>query len=257
MQTYSRLKQYYRYLRNWKKLQSRNRIIEKNESIVKQLEFYSQYVKKGSLCFDIGANIGDKTNLFTQLGAEVVAVEPQESCWRVLRRRFNNSKVFIEPVALDSKDGSKAIFVDRSHTLATISEDWISTVKQSGRFSSHKWNDRLSVRTTTLDNMIEKYGKPVFCKIDVEGAEFEVLQGLSQTIDVISIEFVSERIEASINCINSLCRLGKAEFNYYLGESMSFVLPEWASSDEITSILTTMSKDLENFGELYARFVSE
>ncbi len=254
MQLYSRLKQYYKYQRNWSKLQSRQDTINDNKHFTDEINFYSKFVKNGELCFDIGANIGDKTELFIQLGAIVVAIEPQESCWRILKRRFKNNRVFIEPVALDSKKGTRTILIDRSHTLATISQDWINTVRQSGRFSGHKWADKTAVQTTTLDALIDKYGKPVFCKVDVEGAEFEVLQGLSQTIGTISIEFVSERLDASINCIDYLSSLGKAEFNYCLGGSMVFALPDWVDSHQIKSILKTMDNNIENYGDLYARF---
>jgi FkbM family methyltransferase len=257
MQLYSKLKQYYKYQRNWSKLQSRQDSANEKKHFADEKKFYSQFINNGDLCFDIGANIGDKTELFIQLGAAVVAIEPQESCWRILKRRFRNNKVFIEPVALDSKKGTRIIFIDRSHTLATISQDWINTVKQSGRFSSHKWIDKTAIQTTTLDDLINKYGKPVFCKIDVEGAEFEVLQGLSQTVGTISIEFVSERLGASINCIDYLSSLGKAEFNYCLGGSMVFALPDWVDINQIKSILTAMDNDLENYGDLYIRFHRE
>lgn len=255
MQLYSRLKQYYRYLRTWNKLNSRKSLVSDNKHTAKELDFYSKLIKRGDLCFDIGANVGDKTKLFLQLGAIVVAIEPQECCWRVLKRRFQNDNVSVEAVALADKEGSMTLFIDRSHTLATISQEWIRSVRQSGRFSNHNWAGKLSVRTATLDNLIKKYGKPVFCKIDVEGAEFEVLQGLSQPISIISIEFVSERIGPSIQCIDCLSRLGKAEFNYYLGGSMSFALPAWIDSSQIKSILTNMDKKIDNYGELYIRFV--
>lgn len=256
MNIYSWLKQYYRYKRSWRKLQSGRRTVDDNEVVAKELNFYSQFLKKDDFCFDIGANIGDKTRLLLQLGAVVVAIEPQESCWRVLKRRFKNERerVFIEHVAIDSRNGSRTIFIDRSHTLATMSQDWINTVRRSGRFPGHKWANKITVRTTTLDALIEKYGKPVFCKIDVEGAEFEVLQGLSQAIDIISIEFVSERLDASINCIDYLSKLGKAEFNYCLGSSMVFALPDWVDCQQIKSILRSMPSNVENYGDLYARF---
>lgn len=257
MQIYSRVKQYYRYLRNWRKLQSMQAVISENEHLAKQLDFYSQLIKRNDLCFDIGANVGDKTDIFLGLGAKVVAVEPQESCWRVLKRRFENDNVFIESVAVDGRKGTRTIFIDRSHTLATMSKDWINAVRQSSRFPGHKWTDKLTVQTTTLDALIKNYGKPVFCKIDVEGAEFEVLQGLSQPIGLISIEFVSERLDASINCIDYLSQLGRAEFNYCLGGSVAFALPDWVDSHQIKSILKEMNSDVENYGDLYAHFVDE
>jgi FkbM family methyltransferase len=246
--------QYYKFYRNWRKFKSRQLKASNDEHSAKQLNFYSRFIQENDLCFDIGANIGNKTDLFLQLGAVVVAVEPQESCWRVLRRRFNNDSVYVESVALDCKNGSTAIFIDRSHTLASISQDWITAVKQSGRFRNHEWAGKLYVKTTTLNDLIKKYGKPTFCKIDVEGAEYQVLQGLSQTIDTISIEFVSERIDASIKCIDYLSNLGEAEFNYYLGDSMFFTSLNWFNSRQIKSVLETMDKNIENFGEIYIRF---
>ena len=184
-----------------------------------------------------------------------MAVEPQECCWRVLKRRFKEDQVFVEPVALDHQSGSRTLFVDKSHTLSTMSRDWISTVKQSGRFSiKHTWNEKLSVPTATLDDLIAKHGTPVFCKIDVEGVEFDVLQGLSQPIGVISIEFVSERVDPSIKCIDYVSELGKAEFNYCLGGAMSFAQPDWVDVNRIKSILTSMDKHIDNYGELYIRF---
>jgi len=256
MGTYFKLKQLYRYLRNWKKLQSRHSKNSPNENYAKEIEFYSQMIGKGDLCFDVGANVGDKSALFIELGAKVIAIEPQESCWRILKRRFKNLNVIVETVALASKSETKTLFVDRSHTLATMSQDWIDTVKQSGRFSNHAWPDKLTVQTTTLDALIKKHGVAAFCKIDVEGFEFDVLQGLSQPIRTISLEFIPERIDASLRCIDYLDKLGKAEFNYCLNNLTSFALSEWDDREGIKATLTKTDKSIENYGDIYVRFVN-
>ena len=41
--------------------------------------FYRQFVPPRSLCFDVGANVGDRVATFVSLRARVVAVEPEES----------------------------------------------------------------------------------------------------------------------------------------------------------------------------------
>lgn len=46
----------------------------------KEMEFYSQFIEKHDLCFDVGANMGSKTSKFLKLGAKVVSIEPQEAC---------------------------------------------------------------------------------------------------------------------------------------------------------------------------------
>src|SRR4249920_1319317 len=38
--------------------------------------FYSQFIGRRSLCFDVGANVGTRAEIFLSLGATVVAVEP-------------------------------------------------------------------------------------------------------------------------------------------------------------------------------------
>ena len=253
MVAFSRLREYYRYQRSWKRIRSKSAKPDRDRDLAASLNFYAGFIKRGNLCFDVGANVGEKTELFLELGASVVAVEPQESCWRTLRRRFKNDSVYVENRALAESKGTMILFTDRSNTLASVSQDWIATVKQSGRFSGHKWSGRVSVETTTLDDLIEKYGKPAFCKIDVEGAELQVLKGLSQPINVISFEFVSERVTPTLNCIDYLAELGEFEFNYCLCSAPSFAQPSWLDSANIKGILTQMPQELENYGDMYAR----
>lgn len=219
-----------------------------------QLDFYSQFIKKGDLVFDIGANVGDKTDLFLKLGAKVIAVEPQESCWRLLKHRFKDKNVTVITSALSFKEGKVTMFTDKSPTISSISQDWISTVKKNGRFSnSHKWAGKVTADTTTLDELIAQYGKPAFCKIDVEGAELEVLKGLTQPISAISFEFISEQAEVAINCTEYLSKLSQSQFNYYMGETMSFEMQNWVDSDEIKTIILKMTKELKNSGDIYVR----
>src|SRR5262245_55918355 len=50
--------------------------------------FYSSFLAPGDLCFDVGANIGNRVKIFLAIGARVVAVEPQRECARVLESAF-------------------------------------------------------------------------------------------------------------------------------------------------------------------------
>ena len=49
MEIYSKLKQYYRYRRNWKKFNSRQAKGGMYKNASEQLDFYSQFIKKGDL----------------------------------------------------------------------------------------------------------------------------------------------------------------------------------------------------------------
>ncbi|MGZ5486530.1 MAG: FkbM family methyltransferase, partial [Nitrososphaeraceae archaeon] len=61
----------------------------------KLLRFYSRFIKKDDLCFDIGANFGRRTEIFLKLGARVVAVEPQDTCMKELQKKYGNNKKVI------------------------------------------------------------------------------------------------------------------------------------------------------------------
>ena len=52
------------------------------------LRFYSRFIHKGDLCFDVGAHMGNRTEIFLKLGANVIAVEPQEDCINQLREKI-------------------------------------------------------------------------------------------------------------------------------------------------------------------------
>ena len=53
---------------------------QEREDIELRKAFYSQFISKDNLCFDIGANVGNRTSVFAALKAKVIAVEPQKYC---------------------------------------------------------------------------------------------------------------------------------------------------------------------------------
>ena len=54
----------------------------------KMIQFYSNFISNGDLCFDVGANIGNRTEVFLELGAKVICVEPQQACLQQLNKIF-------------------------------------------------------------------------------------------------------------------------------------------------------------------------
>ena len=220
------------------------------------LRFYSQFINQGDLCFDVGANLGNKTETFLKLGATVVAIEPQSVCMQQLKKKYHkNSRVILIQKALGEKEGERELFLSPAHTISSMSKEWINSVKSSVRFRNYTWNKSVTVPMTTLDKLIEEIGKPSFCKIDVEGFEFQVLKGLSQPIRTLSFEFTPEFIDSAIHCIEHLSKIGLVKFNYSVGESMRLALPTWVTNDEMCKILTNLP-DKTIFGDVYAKNIS-
>jgi len=228
----------------------------------KMIRFYSQFVSKGDLCFDIGANIGNRTEVFLKLGANVVVAEPQDICMRKLLNKYgNNNKVFLVHKALGAEEGKGNLILSNSHTVSSMSKEWIDCVKDSDMFftstSAFQWHKTVSVPLTTLDKLIEEYGSPTICKIDVEGFEYQVIKGLSQKIKLISFEFTPtpKFINSAIESIKHLSTIGTVQFNYSFGESMTFALSEWADAKKICNILLAIPYKTSFSGDIYARFI--
>lgn len=221
---------------------------------IKRFNFYSQFVKKEDLCFDIGANYGNRSEIFLKLGAKVIAVEPQPLPYKFLKRKFKN-KITIDSRALGSENGNAKMFISSASTLTSLSTEWIDKVKEN-RFKEATWNNQIEVEVTTMDNLIDQYGKPDFCKIDVEGYEFEVLKGLSKSIKYISFEFTfPEFVDKAINCIEHLNQLGKMVCNYSEGEKMELGLNEWVSPNIFIDSLNKFSDRGIIDGDIYVKYL--
>ncbi len=219
------------------------------------LVFYSQFVSPGKLIFDVGANMGNRTKIFLKLGAQVVGVEPQDACVNFLKAGFDKNRNFtVIQKVLGSHEGEAELMISNSNTISSLSQDWIESVKSSGRFSNHSWEEKKVVPMTTLDRLIETYGIPSFIKVDVEGFEYEVVKGLSKPIGFISLEFTPEFIESTFKCIEHLESLGDVLFNYTIGESMRLVLDKYVTSKEIIGILEGYGEDNVLFGDVYCKF---
>lgn len=219
----------------------------------KRLTFYRQFVQRGDLVFDVGANMGNRAKIFSQLGARVIAVEPQTACADFLSAAYRGHDNFtLVRKALGTTVGTANMLISNDHVISSLSPSWVNAVRSSGRFTHCEWNRTQNVPVDTLDNLIAEFGTPVFIKVDVEGYESNVIAGLSQPVIALSFEFTPEYFDNTALCIDHLCKLGDVAFQISLGESMDFYLQEWVSGPDARTALSEIPA--EAFGDVYARF---
>ena len=219
--------------------------------------FYSFFVKPGDTVFDIGANYGNRVSSFLSLNTKVVAVEPQRTCVTYLRLRFGNKIKTVRKGCADQV-GKKEFYISTSPTLSTFSTEYIDKVKSSRRFGNVDWKKKQIIDLTTLDALIDQFGKPSFVKIDVEGFEDTVLAGLTKTIGAVSFEYcVPEQIEKNVKCLELLERSNPGmKFNYSSGESYKMELPEWIGVNEMKKLVLTQQFLHTGFGDIYGKHFS-
>ena len=218
-----------------------------------RIKFYKKFINTGDLYFDVGANMGNRTRPLLDIGAIVVAVEPQEKCFTFLKIAFGD-KIKLVTKGLDAKETLRDFYISSSSVLSSFSDEWVDSVKD-GRFKNYKWSKKEKVEMTTVDNLIVEYGRPKFIKIDVEGFELNVLKGLSSAVDIISFEYtVPEQTKALTDCIDQIIMYNKdVELNYSLGESMEFALDRWFSLTEMKQYLSNKEFIDTGFGDIYVK----
>ncbi|UFH55968.1 FkbM family methyltransferase [Spirosoma sp. KNUC1025] len=229
------------------------RNLEAEEDYERKL-FYDSFVKKDDLCFDVGANVGNRIRPLLGLGAKVLAVEPQQACYKILKYKFGKRIIIINK-GLGESEGIKNFYTSDENVLSSFSDEWINSVKNSGRFQNIEWKEAIQVEITTLDKLIDIYGLPTFIKIDVEGYELEVLKGLTKPVKMISFEYtVPEQVNRLIECLEKIEKNAtNIECNYSVGESMKFALQDWQSVDSMKHLTTTDEFIATGFGDIYVR----
>jgi FkbM family methyltransferase len=221
-------------------------------------KLYAQFVSPDELCFDIGAHVGNRTGALLAVGARVIALEPQPLFISVLNRLYGrNSKLMILAQAAGAKAGSHVMLIStQAPTVSTLSSDWAGRVGKTRSFAKVDWDDKVKVEVTTLDSLIAEHGLPVFCKIDVEGYELEVILGLSQPIKTLSFEYVPAAMQIALSCVDRLKELGDYRFNLIRSEYPKLDLQSWVDSKSIKAELEMIKQDARS-GEVYAQLGEE
>ena len=155
----------------------------------------AERLTSGDVAFDVGANVGYMTCLMARaVGArgQVYAFEPEPTNFRVLSENITlNGLDCVVPyrVALSNRTGKEFI------SLANENRGDHTLVELAGR-------EQLAVDTVTFDESRETHcaGRAVrLVKIDVQGYELEVLEGMKRSlqegaVDTVLLEFWPARV---------------------------------------------------------------
>jgi FkbM family methyltransferase len=209
--------------------------------------------------FDIGAHVGNRARALAALGCRVIALEPQPDFARMLRLLFGrNSRIEVVEAAVTGATGEEWLDVsERNPTVSTTATAWREARAREPGFGGVEWSRRVRVRTVTADALIARYGRPAFIKIDVEGGEPAVLDGLTMPVPALSFEYLPGAIDEVRACVDRLWVLSgesRYEFNWSVGESYELASPEWLDGDGIVAALEALGTSARS-GDVYARLL--
>jgi FkbM family methyltransferase len=203
---------------------------------------------RGDLVFDVGASVGIKSAAYIKHDARVVCIEPVPDSVERLRQAYrDDERVSIVWSALGAREGSTTLHVCSGWPdISTVTRRWME-----GRFRDWEWDQQIEVPMTTLDALIRLYGRPAFCKIDAEGYEKQILQGLSTPLAALSFEFAREGADEAAACMQRLAELGDTRYNLAFGENDVLHFESWTSAGDVLDAIATNSDPMA-WGDVYA-----
>jgi FkbM family methyltransferase len=165
-------------------------------------------VRKGDVCYDIGGYRGYMSGVFALAGASrVIVFEPlPDNLKRLNRLQELNPElpIQIEEMAVGKSDGEATFKIMPDQSMGKL----VDSAFQVDRTMAHE----ISVQITRLDTCIYGRGlpRPNLIKIDVEGAEVDVLDGAMHTLQECRPRLLIEAHSESLawQCSQRLLPLG-------------------------------------------------
>jgi FkbM family methyltransferase len=136
-----------------------------------QTKLFSELVRPGDVVYDVGAHFGYYTLLASKLvgpAGRVLAFEPSPGNLAYLYRHItlnNRSNVEVLELAVSDHEGTARFETRAGSGVGHLSEGGL-----------------LEVKLTRLDSLLQNYPPPNVMKIDVEGAEVELLRGATDLL---------------------------------------------------------------------------
>lgn len=203
--------------------------------------FLSNLELKGKTVFDVGAADGLFSCFFaSKVGpmGKVIAFEPNlRLCKRTLENlslnKFDNAQVMNYAVG-SMKETVTLHFSSKIPTAGSLAPEEINRISKLRDTSTQK------VSIDTIDNMIREFSlpEPDFVKIDVQGFERQVLEGMKQTILhhkpelLVEIHSIPKDSWKTTNLKDILDKLGNFGYRVIHVETGLSVKPEEFNSDE-------------------------
>lgn len=137
--------------------------------------FLTNVLKKldPKVCLDVGASIGNySTILLRETSADVYAFEPTPSAFRELKKlEANEPRLHAVEKAVSMTDGTTTFYLEGERSER-------NSLSKEGLFDPKPHQ----VSVTTLDTFTKDLSRVDFIKVDTEGFEHEVFEGMQETL---------------------------------------------------------------------------
>lgn len=198
---------------------------------------------------DIGSHLGTYSDLILKdfSNCKIYMFEPQIKIFKKIKIKYKNKKnVKIYNCAISDKNSFKNFYINQHDLTSSLSamnlkNNTYYKLKSQlfGVTSSGMIVKKLKVKTLALNKILKlnKIKNVDLAKIDTEGHEYEVLQGLKSNIKIVKIiliEFHNDDIFINYNA-NKIHKY-LINNNFYLQEKIKFPFTTWEDRVYINKI---------------------
>ena len=145
-----------------------------------------EHINNNSIILDIGANIGDVTDIMMKkYDPNIYCYEPNISCYNYMLKRFKkNSKIKIFNVAVSNFSGKAFLYFHKKATNISEFNERSSLKKEKDELDINK---KIEVNCIDIKEILEKHNQIDLIKIDIEGSEYEVMPEIIKNKDKIKM----------------------------------------------------------------------
>lgn len=168
------------------------------------VDFFKQFIKKGDLVIDIGANIGDTTvpmALATGPTGITLGFDPNPYVFKILEKNatLNKGKQNIVPLPYAITVKEEEFYYVSSE--ASFSNGGIAPAKDSkhGKFFHNEKIKGINLKSFLEEKYSDKINKLSFIKIDTEGYDKEIIKSIADLLASYKPTLVAESFGKSTN----------------------------------------------------------
>ena len=195
-------------------------------------KFLLNNLTKDDVYVDVGANIGHTTLIATLKAKYVLAFEPEPNIFKKLETNIHINKaknIKAHQIALSDKSETAKLYIctdnDGSHSMDKTFMDTIGNT----------YTKPITIKTVRFDDL--NLPTPTVIKIDVEGHEIPVLQGMKKTLPSVKYVILETSLPHLQKVKNILASHGFTTYKYANPKTCSFTTKENAVSQSPKHLL--------------------